>query len=89
MMVVVGTAADVGVAAFAEQGADGAALPEELDRPVGGRQPEPWLEPARPLVQIGDGEAAGRAADRLENSSSLVGCAHTVGKDEVHAGDSR
>ena len=83
MMVVLRVAAHVGMPALREQGVDGAARAQEVDGAVGGREAEPRLEPASVLVQLGDGEAAGRGADRREHGASLRGRADARRKGEL------
>ena len=73
MMVVLRVTADVGMATLREQRADGAACAEELDRPVRRGEAETGFEPPGLLVELGDGEAAGRAVDDREHSAALGG----------------
>ena len=89
VVVVLGTAADVRRPPLSEQGVDAAVGAEQLNRPVGRREPEPRLEPPRAIVQLGDGEAACGLGHRTHDGLSLRGRADAVGECELacHAGE--
>ena len=72
MMVMARMAADVrGPPLGGCELADGAALAEELDGSVDGREPDPRLAFARQVVHVHDGEVAGLTADGVEHRLPL------------------
>src|SRR5918995_309807 len=78
VVVVLGPAAHVRGPSLAEQRVDAAVRAQQLERPVGGGEPEARLDPACAVVQVGHGEASRRLADSAQHRASLGGRANAV-----------
>jgi hypothetical protein len=89
VVVVLRPAADVRRPALAEQRVDAAAGPEQLDRPVRRREPEPRLELPRAIVQLGDREAARRLGHRAHHGQPLCGRPDAVRECEFVSHEAR